>query len=94
MERTMERQTQLAQKLLRERGLYRGAIDGVSGPLTRRGLAQVEGIDLDLPPDRQIATLIQISAQERGIGIGPIDGLWGPRTDRAVQELLDRGPEE
>jgi peptidoglycan hydrolase-like protein with peptidoglycan-binding domain len=90
----MERQTQLAQRLLRERGLYRGAIDGVSGPLTRRGLAQVEGIDPNLTPDRQVATLIQITAHERGLDIGPIDGLWGPKTDRAVRELVKRSPEE
>lgn len=83
----MERKTRLAQQLLRERGLFRGAVDGVSGPLTRRALAQVEGIDPGLPLDRQIALLIQITARERGIGIGPIDGLWGPRTDRAVRVL-------
>lgn len=94
MERIMEQKTRLAQRLLQEKGLYRGAVDGVPGPLTRRGLAQVAGIDPSLPVERQVTTFVQISAQERGISIGPIDGLWGPRTDRAVRELDGPRPEE
>jgi hypothetical protein len=57
-------------------------------------VTQVKGIDPDLSLDRQLATLVQVTAQERGLDIGPIDGLWGPRTDRALRELVQRSPEE
>ena len=77
----MKRRIKLVQQILKEKGLYRGAIDGIFGPLTRRAMAQIEGINPILPITRQVTRFIQISAKERGISIGPIDGLWGPRTN-------------
>jgi len=77
----MKRQTELAQRILKEKGLYDGAIDGVAGPITLRGLSQIEGIDSGIPRSRQIATLIQMEADRRRIDAGPVDGLWRPTTD-------------
>jgi hypothetical protein len=88
--KAMKQRIKLVQQLLKKKGLYDGAIDGIAGPLTMRGLAQVEGIDSELPKTRQITRFIQINASERGIGIGPVDGLWGPRTNAGFLELEHR----
>ena len=83
----MKNRIRLAQKILNEKGLYDGAIDGIAGPKTMNGLSQIDGIDRDLPKTRQVTTFIQIDANERGIDAGPVDGLWGPRTNAAFKAL-------
>ncbi len=86
----MIKRIKLVQQILKEKGLYDGAIDGIAGPKTMRGLSRIEGVDPDLPKTRQITKFIQIDATERGIGIGPIDGLWGPQTNAGFLELEHR----
>jgi hypothetical protein len=83
----MKQRIKLVQQILKEKGLYDGAIDGIAGPITLRGLSQIEGIDSNLPKTRQITTFIQIEAGNRNIDAGPVDGLWGPRTNAAFIEL-------
>lgn len=83
----MIKRIKTVQKLLKEKGLYDGAIDGIAGPKTMAALASVDGIDPDLPKTRQVTTFIQKSANERDIDAGPVDGLWGPRTNAAFEEL-------
>ena len=83
----MKKRIKLVQQILKEKGLYDGAIDGIAGPITMKGLSQIEGIDSRLPKTRQITTIIQMDANERGIDAGPVDGLWGPQTNAAFKEL-------
>lgn len=83
----MKRRVRIVQQILQEKGFYNGAIDGIAGPVTMHGLAQIEGIDSRLPKTRQVTTFIQMEANERGINAGPVDGLWGPQTNAAFDEL-------
>ena len=83
----MKKRIKLVQQILKEKGLYDAAIDGIAGPKTMRGLSQIEGIDQSLPKTRQVTTFIQTEANERGIDAGPVDGLWGPRTNAAFKDL-------
>lgn len=83
----MEKRIKAAQQVLKQKGLYDGAIDGIAGPKTMAALAGVDGVNSNLPKTRQITSLIQIAANERGIDAGPVDGLWGPRTNAAFEEL-------
>lgn len=83
----MRQRVKIAQQILKEQGLYDGAVDGYAGPITMAALAKIEGIDTDLPKTRQVTTFIQMEANKRGIDAGPVDGLWGPRTNAAFEEL-------
>jgi hypothetical protein len=83
----MKKRIEAVQQLLKEKGLYNGAIDGIAGPKTMRALARIDGIDTSLPKTKQVTTFIQISANERDINTGPVDGLWGPQTNAALEEL-------
>jgi hypothetical protein len=73
--------------LLQDKGLYGGKIDGIAGPLTMAGLAQIEGLNRHWPKTRQFTAFIQIIAKENGIDTGPVDRLWGPMTDTAFEQL-------
>ncbi len=83
----MKKRIKIVQQLLQERELYNGAIDGIAGPITMRGLARIEGLNSRWPKTRQLIGFIQIAANERNIEVGPVDGLWGPRTEAAFEEL-------
>lgn len=83
----MKKRIEAVQQLLKEKGLYNGAIDGIAGPKTMSALAGIDGIDSSLPKTKQVTTFIQISANERDIDAGPVDGLWGPQTNAALEEL-------
>jgi len=83
----MKQRIKLVQQILKDKGWYDGAIDGIAGPKTMNSLSQIEGIDSDLPKTRQVTTFIQMDANERGIDAGPVDGLWGPQTNAAFKEL-------
>ena len=84
----MKKRIRAVQQLLKENGLYNGNIDGIAGPKTMKGLAQIEQVESSLPKTRQFTTYIQLEANRRGIDAGPVDGLWGPRTAAAFDELL------
>ncbi|MCC5941559.1 MAG: hypothetical protein JJU37_08465 [Balneolaceae bacterium] len=84
----MNKRIRVVQQLLQQMGLYDGAIDGIAGPKTMHGLAQIDQVDTSLPKTRQITSYIQIEAKRRSIDAGPIDGLWGPRTSAAFDGLV------
>lgn len=84
----MKKRIKVAQRVLREKGLYNGAIDGIAGPITMAALALVDGVDPELPKTRQVTSFMQIVANEQGIDAGPVDGFWGPRTNVAFEELM------
>ncbi len=84
----MKKRIKVVQKLLQDKGLYAGAIDGIAGPVTMAGLSRVEGLNRQWPKNRQLIGFIQIAASERDIDSGPVDGLWGPRTQAAFEQLI------
>ncbi|WP_154857923.1 M15 family metallopeptidase [Cyclobacterium xiamenense] len=83
----MKEKIMVVQHLLAEKGLYRGAIDGILGDNTLAALHQIEGMDPRMPNTRKIATMIQLGAKEKGIDGGPVDGLWGTQTQFGFEEL-------
>ncbi len=78
----------VVQRLLAEKGLYQGAIDGILGDNTLAALHQIEGMNPQLPNTRKIAAMIQLGANEKGIEAGAVDGLWGTQTQFAFEELV------
>jgi len=84
----MKKRIKTVQQLLKEKGLYNGALDGIIGPKTMAGLSKVKEVDSSLPKTRQITMFIQISANERDIDAGPVDGLWGQQTNAAYEMLI------
>ena len=84
----MKKRIKTVQRILEEKGFYHGKIDGIAGPKTEAALAQVEGLNQNLPRTRKITTVIQTGAKEKGLDVGPIDGLWGPQTAAAFDELV------
>lgn len=83
----MKNRIEIAQRILKEKGLYNGKIDGDAGPKTKAALERYEGINSSWPLTRQITQTIQLGAHERGIDAGPIDGYWGQRTNAAFEML-------
>jgi hypothetical protein len=83
----MKKRIKIVQRLLQEKGLYDGIIDGIAGPVTMRGLARFEELHMQWSKSRQLIGFIQIAANEKNIDAGPVDGLWGPRTQAAFEEL-------
>lgn len=83
----MKNRVIIAQRILREKGLYNGKIDGDAGPITKAALARYKGVNTSWPLTRQITQAIQLGAHERGIDAGPIDGYWGQRTNAAFEML-------
>tara|TARA_R110002111_G_scaffold37177_1_gene71688 strand:- start:150 stop:932 length:783 start_codon:yes stop_codon:yes gene_type:complete len=84
----MKEKIKVVQQLLAEKGLYRGAIDGIFGPETLKSLNRVPGMSVNLPNVRKVTTMIQIGAREKGFNSGAIDGMWGPQTQYAFEELV------
>jgi len=88
----------LIQKRLADRGHYRGAIDGLRGPLTHAAVqAALQGRSGDLPAGwtrwsnkRKSIAYLQLSAHDEGIDAGAIDGWWGPQTEFAVDALEEK----
>ena len=83
----MKERVKTVQRILQQKGLYDGAIDGIAGPRTIHGLSRIEDLNRDWPMERKIHGFIQLSARENNINPGPIDGIWGPQTAYAYQQL-------
>lgn len=80
------------QKLLKERGLYAGDIDGLFGKQSKTSLAiflssKLGNNFVSWNTDRRKIAAGQIFAKELGIDVGVIDGLYGPQTKQAFSEL-------
>ena len=75
------------QKHLKEKGLYKGAIDGDIGPLSIHAMrAYLAGIEGAWSAKRLIIATKQKICKDSGIDPGPIDGLPGPLTADAIDE--------
>ena len=83
----MKNKIMIAQRILKEKGVYHGEIDGAAGSQTIAALKRYEGVDTSWPMTRQITITIQLGAKERGIDAGPADGYWGQRTNTAFEML-------
>ena len=79
------------QGVLKQKSLYQGRIDGISGPMTRR--AVVEGLSgfslsedwIDWNPTRQRIAFMQAHFESLDIESGEIDGWIGPQTEHAFE---------
>ena len=88
-----------AQTRLQAMDLYRGAIDGLRGPITDAAVTAAlpqMGTQLGRPlpggwerwsAARRFAAFVQMFCAAEGIDPGPIDGLVGPQTREAVAAL-------
>lgn len=83
----MKDRIRIAQRILKEKGVYSGEIDGIAGPMTKEALRRYKGVNTTWPVTRQITIAIQLGAHERGIDAGPADGYWGQRTNAAFEML-------
>ncbi|MDT8343024.1 MAG: hypothetical protein RQ752_01215 [Thermohalobaculum sp.] len=85
------------QTILASLGLYRGAVDGISGPLTNAAVSAALSDHPQAPPGwrgwpapRWATALVQLISRAEGLDPGPVDGIWGPRTAAAAAELAAR----
>ncbi|GGF80373.1 M15 family metallopeptidase [Alteromonas lipolytica] len=96
-------QLKLVQSQLKEKGLYAGGLDGLSGPKTNAAVqqyltSQSEWISSQhwtgWSNARKRVTALQLLAREKQIDVGLIDGFYGPQTDSAaelLQQLVNHG---
>lgn len=84
-----------AQRVLRARAGYTGAIDGDPGPQSLAAAARVAGARPRAarwwPPERHVIAAAQLVLAAEGFDPGPIDGLYGVRADGAYLEWRARG---
>ena len=88
-------QNRIAQRRLQEMGHYRGAIDGLRGPLTNGAVVKAmpqmgrplpQGWE-GWPASRRFIAFMQLHCHAEGIDAGPIDGLMGPQTREGIAAL-------
>src|ERR687883_106507 len=79
---------------LHARGLYRGPIDGVTGPVTRRALGRFARHRLGQRPLHlgnagwDVASL-QFQLAEHGFPSGNFDGIFGPHIEAALRRFQE-----
>ncbi len=83
----MKKRIRLLQILLQEQGWYSGTIDGVIGPKTLAGIANLNDVDSSWSQKRKIIGAIQAFAGLNNINAKPVDGYWGPITEVAFNQL-------
>lgn len=82
----LDRQTwREVQRVLQDRGLYKGRIDGIPGPLTYRALQGWASVKVD-----GILGPITRRAVQAKLGVAQ-DGVWGRLTISALQRALNDG---
>lgn len=84
-----------AQRVLRARAGYSGAIDGDPGPASLAAAWRVsgrrQGNFKSWPPARLVIAAAQLILDAEGFEPGPADGFWGVRTDGAYLEWRAAG---
>lgn len=83
----MKKRIKVVQQFLQKKGLYRGSIDGIAGPMTMAAISREEELNPQWSKNRLVIGYIQIAAKENDIESGPVDGLWGPQTQAAFEQL-------
>ena len=84
------------QKLLSQKHLYSGAIDGISGKNTLKGINKAlaeRGTELPehwsrWSKKRKSVAFLQLSCRDNEIDSGKVDGLYGPQTETASELLI------
>lgn len=90
----------LAQEILCQRGLYSGAIDGLTGPKTLKAVISAIGRKYELThspkrTEQYVVMFLQDYALSCGIDPGPVDGWYGRKTAAAVMQIRrNRGERE
>lgn len=84
----MKQRIRFCQTILKEKGLYKGKIDGIIGPKTLSGLSVAYSFPSHWNKDRRIIGFIQKFAEENNLEYGPFDGFWGGKTQYAYDNLV------
>lgn len=84
---TMKERIEIAQRILKDKGYYKGKLDGDAGPQTKAAIKLFKEVNASWPLTRQITIIIQLGAKEHNIDPGPADGYWGQRTNSAFEHL-------
>jgi len=84
----MNSRIEIAQQILKDKGLYTGKIDGDAGPKTQAALDKFPGMNITWGVERKIIACIQLACKSLGIDVGIIDGRWGPATSEATDQYL------
>jgi hypothetical protein len=80
----------LAQKILKDAGLYKETIDGDFGKLSKEAAHNFYNFPTSWRTERLVTGVIQVAAIRASIKVGEIDGRWGNMTQDAYEQLLKK----
>jgi len=80
----------LAQRILKDAGLYSETIDGDFGKKSKEAAFKYYNFPKNWETERLYTAVIQVAAIRSNIEVGEIDGYWGNMTQNAYEQLLKR----